>query len=186
MREHSFATLVTRDEGSCFATHLPLLLEAEGGESGRLVGHVARANPQWEHLRDQPEALAIFQGPHAYVSPSWYETELSVPTWNYTAVHAYGAARLIEGDAELLALLRKMVAVYEAGFEEPWPFALPEDYTRKLLRGIVGFEIRITRLEGKFKLGQNRPEGDRQGVIDNLKRSRDGQAPLVARLMAKH
>ena len=183
MRQHSFATLVTHEEAGPFASHLPLLIGGSNGPCGTLRGHMARANPQWRHFRDSGEVLAIFTGPHAYVSPSWYETELSVPTWNYAAVHAHGTPRLIEDLDAVLALLRETVAVYEGGFETPWPFALPEEFTRRLIQGIVAFEIEITRLEGKLKLNQNRPESDRTGVIAALSRSGRPDDLAVAALM---
>jgi len=182
MREHSFAILVTQDGEAPFATHLPLLLDEARGPLGALRGHVARANPQWRCFSDQ-EALAIFSGPHAYVSPAWYETELSVPTWNYVAVHAYGRVRLLEGEGELDGLLRDLVAEYEAGRPEPWADALPAEYRQGLMQGIVGFELEITRLEGKRKLSQNRSAADRAGVIEGLLGQGTQDATAVAQLM---
>src|SRR5579883_1304747 len=121
MRRFSFATLVTVQDGAPFATHVPVLLDADAGEQGALRAHLARANPQWRALAEGQEALVLFQGPHAYVSPAWYETHPSVPTWNYAVVHAYGKPRLLD-DAELFALLRASVAEYESGRETPWEF----------------------------------------------------------------
>ena len=167
IRQHPFGILVTRDAGSSFASHLPFLIEEDGG-LGVLRAHVARGNGQWRDLAEQSEVLVIFHGPHAYVSPSWYETKPSVPTWNYVAVHAYGAPRLLEGPETHERLLRDLVREFESGFESPWPFDLPADYTAGMIRAIVGFEIRITRLEGKLKLGQNRSPADRQGAAAGL------------------
>src|SRR5437868_132796 len=113
MRAHSFATLVTEQSGSLAATHLPLLLDAERGPNGTLIGHVARTNPQWHAFQPDREALAIFQGPHAYVSPAWYQAELAVPTWNYVAIHAYGTARLLDDPAAVHAYLGRLVDTYE-------------------------------------------------------------------------
>jgi len=144
---------------------------------------MARANRQWQDLRTQSEVLAIFHGPHAYISPPWYAAKLAVPTWNYVAVHAYGAPRLIEDDQEVLALLRRMVAEFEGGFEQPWPFDLPEEYTQSMLRGIVGFEVHLTRLEGKRKLGQNRSREDLEGVAAGLLATGDPMDAAVASLM---
>jgi transcriptional regulator len=127
--------------------------------------------------------LTIFQGPHAYVSPSWYETELSVPTWNYAVVHAYGTPRVIEDSAALYDILKAVVQMYEAPFEQPWPFALPEDYVDKMMRAIVGFSISITRLEGKYKLSQNRPPEDQQRVVEALHRQGDELSTDTAALM---
>ena len=173
MREYSFATLITQHEGVPFATHLPFILDAQRGPNGTLLAHMARANPQWHHFASGQEELVIFQGPHAYISPSWYELELSVPTWNYAVVHAYGLPRLIEDQVKLYNLLKSLIHTHEAHFEKPWPFNLPDDYLQKMMHGIVGFEIEITRLEGKFKMSQNRTESERENVIAALQESSD-------------
>src|SRR5258708_6497947 len=165
MREYSFATLVTQQEGMPFASHLPFLLDAGQGPYGTR------------------EVLVIFQGTHAYISPSWYEVELSVPTWNYTAVHAYGLPRLIEEQAALYDLLKTLIQTHEAHFEKPWPFQLPGEYLQKMMQGIVGFEIHITRLEGKFKLSQNRTASEREKVIAALQNCPDMPSAGVAELM---
>jgi transcriptional regulator len=165
IERHGFGTLVTVLDGAPFATHLPLLLDRE---RGLLLGHVARANPHWRALDGAAESLAIFQGPHGYVSPSWYVTGPAVPTWNYAAVHVYGAPRLLDDEARLLDLLRRLVDQYESGRPRPWTMDLPADYLKKMLHGIVGFEMPIGRVEGKFKLNQNRPAEDRRGVIGQL------------------
>jgi transcriptional regulator len=183
MREYSFATLITRHEGVPFATHLPFILDTQRGSNGTLLAHMARANPQWHDFNSEQEVLVIFQGPHAYVSPSWYEAQLSVPTWNYAVVHAYGISHLIEDDEELYELLKILIATHEVQFKNPWPFQLPHDYLQKMMRGIVGFEIEITRLEGKFKLSQNRTESERENVIGALQESSDTLA--VAELMSR-
>ena len=184
IKEHSFATLISQARGELMATHLPVLLDAEDGPLGTLRGHVARANPHWRAFREGVEALAIFQGPHTYVSPSWYETELTVPTWNYVAVHAYGRPRVIEDEAGLKAILLALVDTYESGFERPWSIQrLPEEFVQKMLKGIVGFEIPIARLEGKFKMNQNRTAGDRRGVIDALSNDGSEMSLSVAKLM---
>lgn len=184
MQRYSFATLVTVGDGEPFATHLPLLLDAVRGPYGTLRGHVARANPQWRQL-STGSPLVIFQGPHSYVSPSWYEAELAVPTWNYTAVHAYGTARLLEDADELMSLLRALTAIYEAPRPEPWQMDLPEEWLRNLARGIVGFELEITRLEGKWKLSQNRPEADREQVAAALSASKNAAERTTGRLMLR-
>ena len=184
MREYSFTTLVTQQDGIPLASHLPLLLDSERGTYGTLLGHMARANPQWRTFQEDQEALVIFQGPHAYISPSWYEAELAVPTWNYAVVHAYGVPRLIEDKTELYSLLQTLVHTYEAGFEKPWVFeTLPDAYVQKMMQGIVGFEILITRLEGKFKLNQNRPISDQARVATTLSEHQDDLSAGVAALM---
>jgi transcriptional regulator len=171
IREYSFATLITQHKGAPFATHLPFILDAQRGQNGSLLAHMAHANPQWHDFVSEQEVLVIFQGPHAYVSPSWYEVELSVPTWNYAVVHAYGIPRLFEDSEELYKLLKILIETHEAQFERPWPFQLPDEYLQKMIRGIVGFEIKITRLEGKFKMSQNRTESERENVLAALQES---------------
>lgn len=183
MREYSFATVVTQHDGAPFATHTPIVLAAEEGPSGTLYGHLARANPQWQAFEAGQEALVLFQGPHSYVSPSWYEVELSVPTWNYAAVHAYGTPRLVTEYAEFYQLLATLVRTYEGSFAKPWPFQLPDDYVRKMMQGIVGFSMPITRLEGKYKLSQNRSLTDQHTVAATLQQSRDPLSQDVGRLM---
>ncbi len=183
MRTYSFATLVTQQDGVPFASHLPFLLDTEHGPRGTLLAHMARANQQWQAFDSAQEVLVIFQGPHAYISPSWYEVELSVPTWNYTAVHAYGLPRLIEEQTSLYNLLKTLIHTHEARLENPWPFQLPADYIQKMMQSIIGFEIRITRLEGKFKLSQNRTATERNNVITALQASPDTLATGVAELM---
>src|SRR5207247_7760301 len=125
MRQHSFGLVVSQQAGRLEASHLPLLLDADRGPCGTLLGHMARANPQWRGFQADSELLVIFSGPHAYISPSWYETRLSVPTWNYAAVHAYGTPRLIEEPASLRRILVALVQTHEAPLDDPWPMDLP-------------------------------------------------------------
>jgi transcriptional regulator len=147
--------------GSAQATHLPLVVKDEG-EHGLLEGHFARANPHWKSLAGR-EALVVFHGPHSYVSPTLYAEELSVPTWNYIAVHAYGTLSMIDDDAGKEALLEALIETNEPAYSEQWR-RLPEGYRRTMLKGIIGFQIPISRIEGKFKLSQNRPEVDQNSV----------------------
>src|SRR5436190_4592061 len=167
IERYSFATLVSHAAGQMLASHLPLLLDRGSGASGTLVGHMARANLQWRDAAGQ-EVLAIFSGPHAYISPQWYEAKEVVPTWNYVAVHAYGCFELMNDEAELEALLARMVQTYEASQPRPWTFEEPVEFVQRMLRQIVGFRIPISRLEGKWKLNQNRPEGQREKVVAKL------------------
>lgn len=184
MREYSFATLITQQDGVPLASHLPFLLDVERGTYGTLLGHMACGNSQWRTFEENQEALVIFQGPHAYITPSWYEAELAVPTWNYAAVHAYGVPHLIEDKTELYSLLQTLVQTHEAGFEKPWAFeSLPDDYVQKMMQAIVGFEIPITRLEGKFKLNQNRSVSDQARVAAALSEHQDNLSAGVAALM---
>ena len=169
VREHPFATLVTTDgAGVPVATHLPLLLDADRGPNGVLLGHFAKGNEQVAALGIGRAAMAVFHGPHAYVSPRWYETSPAVPTWNYSAVHAYGVVRRIDDPAELRALLDRTAAAFEPAVGGWTADGLSEAYLRSMTAGIVGFVFEIERLEGKFKLSQNRPAADRAGVIANL------------------
>ena len=183
IRNYSFATLITDDGRTPFASHLPMLYHAENGGHGSLLAHVARANPQWQHFASGREALAIFHGPHSYISPSWYRAEVAVPTWNYAVVHAYGVPKIFNNHDRVVSLLRDTVTAYESAFERPWPGDLPNEYRDKMIQGIVAFEIPITRIEGKFKLGQNRSEADTQGVFDALSRSTDADSRALAKLM---
>ncbi len=183
MQQYNFATMVTQQAGAPFATHLPLTLETQAGPYGTLYGHVSRANAQWRDFETAAETLVIFQGPHSYVSPSWYEVELSVPTWNYAAVHAYGTPQLITDHETCYNVLDKLVRLHEAPFARPWQFQLPDDYVQKMMRGIVVFGMRITRLEGKFKLSQNRSQTDQEQVALMLQQSADPLSRDVGELM---
>jgi transcriptional regulator len=163
-----FATLVSPDAKDPVITHLPLLLDRSHGVYGTLIGHVARANPHWRTLQERPEALAVFHGPHAYVSPSWYGVQPSVPTWNYAVVHAGGHARMVHEPHALERITRQLVQKFESPRVEPWRMQLPEDFQQRMLGGIVGFEIEIAQLSGKFKLSQNRSLDDRRRVVTAL------------------
>jgi len=184
MRQHSFATLITQDATAPFASHLPVLIDSSVGEQGTLLSHMARANPQWRHFASGNEVLTIFQGPHSYISPSWYQTKLAVPTWNYSSVHAYGVPQIIEEQDRVAALLDKLVTTYEAPFAEPWSGDLPAEFRDRLIQGIVAFEIPITRIEGKFKLGQNRSPEDLQRAYAALSQSDNASSRDLARMMA--
>jgi len=185
IEQFSFATVVTHNNGSPFVSHVPMLFHPEQGPYGTLVSHMARANPQWQHFANGEEILVVFQGPHAYVSPSWYETLLAVPTWNYVAVHAYGAPQLIECETKLDALLQETILKYESTRPEPWKGDLPADFKSNLIKAIVGFEVPISRIEGKFKLGQNRPPEDRKGVYRALSASTLENDQQLAEIMAR-
>jgi transcriptional regulator len=185
IREHSFATLISQLDGQLFATHLPILLDASRGAAGTLVGHMARANPHWHaFVADSAESLAIFQGPHAYISPNWYRSEQAVPTWNYSAVHAYGTPLPLEDAGRVRALLDETVGTFEAGLPRQWTTArVAEEYISGLARGIVAFEMPIARLEGKRKLSQNRPADDILGAAAGLQANGDALGQVVARQM---
>ncbi len=185
IQENNFAILVTLQDGVPLATHLPLILDRERGPFGTLRGHMARANTQWRTFDETKEALAIFPGPHAYISPSWYvtEPETSVPTWNYAAIHAYCIPRIVHDEEVLYALLKDSVDTFEAGFAQPWTIQERGDFIRKKMRAIVGFELPITRLAGKLKLSQNRSTDDQERVIAKLQDSEDILSHATAKLM---
>ncbi len=183
MEQHSFATLISTNESEPVASHLPLLIDREIGPQGRLIGHMARANSHWQTAANQ-RVLAIFHGPHAYVSPGWLAAQNVVPTWNYVTVHAYGTLRLIEDRDRLHGLLQRTVSRYESNREQPWSMASPDaDFIEKLLAGIVGFEIDVDRLEGKWKLNQNHPPERREQIVRGLLETGRNDERQVAELM---
>ena len=181
MRRYSFATLVTGG-AEPFASHLPLLLDESRSRHGTLMGHFARPNPHWQCDHQGNGSLAIFHGPHAYVSPSWYPSAApAVPTWNYATVHAAGRLSVTEDAACVADLLERMVRVYEAGRPRPWANSLPAEVNEQLIASVVAFEMPIERLEGKFKLGQNRMREDQIGVIEGLEASGDPESLALSR-----
>jgi transcriptional regulator len=182
MQRYSFATLLTAAGQVPIATHLPLLVTAHDDEL-RIAGHMARANPQWHDLEAHP-VLVVFNGPHAYISPTHYEQERSVPTWNYVAVHATGRARLVTEPASVLGIMTATITQYEAGYQPQWD-RLPPAYQAGLLNGIVAFELTITELQGQQKLSQNKTAGERQRIRETLASSPDQHAREVAAYMAK-
>jgi transcriptional regulator len=172
MEEQPFASLITVGLSGLFASHIPMVLE-QNGANGRLKCHISRANPQWRDHTPSVEALAIFSGPHHYITPSWYpekeETGKVVPTWNYVVVHAYGHLKVMEDGEWLMAHLSKLTNIHEAGLPVPWKVGdAPADYIASMAKGIVGLEMEIKRIEGKWKLSQNRSEQDRSGVARGL------------------
>jgi transcriptional regulator len=182
MRAHAFATLACSGDDGLHVSHVPLLVDVDG-EAIRLRGHVARGNAQWHALENARDVTAIFHGPHAYVSPTWYVTHPSVPTWNYAVVHAHGKARLTD-EAELHAIVMELAAKYEAGNAPPWKMSeLPAAYASSMLSMITGFEIEVATLEGKFKLSQNRP-AEIGRVADRLDASGEGELASLMRLHA--
>ena len=177
IERHAFGTLVSSSpEGAMHVSHIPFEVRREDGKL-KLLGHLARGNPHWEALEGAREVIAIFEGPHAYVSPSWYAVHPSVPTWNYAVVHAHGRVRLMD-EAELHELVHELSAKYEAGRPKPWRMGdLPADYVSGMLKAIVGFELAVEKMEGKFKLSQNRKPEDHANVVAALEA--EGQSELV-------
>jgi transcriptional regulator len=182
MQEFSFATVVTQRDGEMTASHIPFLLDRSVEPYGVLRAHVAIGNQQLEDFRSGSQALVIFQGPHSYISPSWYVKAQNVPTWNYAVVHAYGAPKILDR-AAMIVLLKDLVGKHEGSFERPWDFDPDATWIQRLLPQIAGFEIKIERLQGKFKLNQNRTAADRDRVIETLSASEDPLQQAVAGLM---
>jgi transcriptional regulator len=179
MQRYSFASIITVMNDKPFATHLPFLVK-EDGDKLLLLSHFAKANPQSKEIFDKT-SLVIFTEPHAYISPSNYESEKAVPTWNYIAVHAYGKARMMQDD-EKPALLKHTIETFEAAYFQQWE-SLPEDYKSKMMNGIVAFEIEVTDLQAKKKLSQNRTEKEIENVIHSLEKSDDTNIRDIAEYM---
>ncbi len=191
IRVYPLGTLVTLTGTGLCANHIPFEVDPEPNPFGTLRGHVARANGVWRDYRSEVEALVSFQGPNAYISPSWYvskrETGKVVPTWNYAVVHAYGALSVIEDRLWLRSLVQRLTAQHEADREDPWKVSdAPPDYIDKQLAAIVGLEIRITRLVGKWKVSQNRPAQDQEGVLAALSNHCGEATAAMANLVRRH
>lgn len=184
LTENPFATLVTVDNGAAFANHFPLILRANDEPFGMLEGHMSRANPQWKHLAQNAQVVVIFQGPHAYISPSIGVGPQIVPTWNYVAIHVYGKVELVEDDREIIGILARSVAQFEQGTLKPWKMALPQDAMNRMVAQIVGFRIRIERFEPQFKLNQDRNRAERESVAAHLSRSASDNDRTLAHWMA--
>jgi transcriptional regulator len=183
MRANNFCLLVTGTGGALHGSHLPCLVEER--DAGLAIDlHMARANAQWREFFDD-EVMVVFLGPHAYVSPRWYERKPAVPTWNYAAVHAYGTVRLIEEREAKRAAQRKLVAAHDPQWLAAFD-ALPADYLRDMLDGIVNFEIAVTRLETRWKLSQNRGRREQELIVAELEKSADTGARVLAALTRKH
>ena len=191
MRNHPLATLVTLSADGLNANHIPLELDPEPTPFGTLRGHVARANPVWRDFNSDVEAMVIFQGANSYISPSWYatkkETGKVVPTWNYAVVHAYGALKIIEDTTWLRALIERLTNHHETEKETPWKVSdAPENYLNPLLKAIVGIEIPITKISGKWKVSQNQPYANRIGVVDGLRELKEEKAETIAAVIESH
>jgi transcriptional regulator len=187
MQAHGWALLVTTGEdGAPFCTHLPLLWQDDGSAHGSLIGHLARANPHWKLFARDAVSLAIFWGPHAYVSPTWYAPGPKVPTWNYVTVHAYGRLQVVEETHDVLDILAKLSATYEGTGPEAWGLdRLPPGNAEAQSKGIVAFRMPLERIEAKTKLSQNRDLEDRHRVIARLEASDSQDAQATARWMKK-
>lgn len=181
MRRYNFATLFTHRAGESFVTHLPFMVDPGRGERGTLVSHMARANPHWKAFEGAPPSVVVFMGPHAYISPAWYRDQETVPTWNYAVVHATGTPRLVMDGPGMRRIVTDLVENHEAPLGHPWDTS--QATVDDELPGIVGFEIPIDRLEGKFKMNQNRSREDQESVVRALEGSSDATEREIARWM---
>jgi len=186
MRANPFVILVSAGDDGPFASHVPVVIREDPSRDGedRLIvrGHVAKANPHWRDLEQQPQCLTIFHGPHSYISPSLYTNRESVPTWNYGAVHLYGNARVFSSPDAMLGVLHDLMGIFEPAYAEQWASLSPE-YRERMLSHIVAFEITATKLEAKFKLGQNRAREEQSNMIAALDKAEDTVVSGVARMM---
>ncbi len=188
MRSHPFGSLVTLGSSELIANHIPFLVDATPGPFGVLRGHVAKANPVWKEFSTTMESIVIFQGPEHYISPSWYPSKLEhgkvVPTWNYAVVHAYGFPKAIEDPNWLLNLVNDLTDLNEASQGSEWKVSdAPSDFVDKLIRAIVGIEIPIAKINGKWKMSQNLKQADRQGVVEKLESQNKYESDIMAELV---
>ena len=189
IRTHPLGLLISAGPSGLLANSIPFIIVADASERGTLRCHMSRANPQWQELRAVDECLVVFQGPQDYVTPSWYETKREtgkvVPTWNYATVHAWGRPQVIEDDGWLRQQIDALTRSREDARAQPWHVAdAPADYVSAQIKGIIGVEIPIARIEGKWKMSQNRPEADRRGVIDGF-RAQGPTSAAIADLIAE-
>lgn len=170
IEKFNFATIIGHDEGEMTVSHVPIMLDCGKGQYGTLIWHLANLNPQATLLKSNKNVLCIFHGPHAYISPHWYKTAPNVPTWNYAVVHAHGIPHAIT-ESELEEDLLKLVAQHESIVNKNNPYVVPDDLKFQLMQHITGFRMEITRIEGKFKLGQNRAPEDQENMLQELHKS---------------
>lgn len=179
LKQNAFATLISHSKTEPVASHLPLLVEMQDNQL-HVRGHFARANEHWLQLRHHPESLIIFQGPHSYISPTYYKGA-GVPTWNYVAVHAYGSATITEDNQDIITIIEQLTETNESAKADSWQSNYPEN----MLKAIVGFDIKVDRLQAKYKLSQNKSQDDQQGVIEQLSSLNDENSRAIAELMKK-
>jgi transcriptional regulator len=183
IEKYNFATLITNSNKGLVASHIPLLLDRSRGSFGTLIGHFARANPHFKSFQKGEDILCIFYGPHTYISAAWYVEEIDVPTWNYTVVHARGRAKIFEDNKDLERIVQATVKFHERNRTPPWTFKMPDNEKTSLMKAIVGFEIKIKEIEGKFKLSQNRTQKDRLGVMAGLSSQQDENSQAILAMM---
>lgn len=183
IRENNFGILFSNNQNFPEATHLPFMLNKNLGENGTLIAHFAKANKHWKRISEQQEMLVIFNGPHSYISPSWYENRVTVPTWNYAAVHVYGKPKVIHERNQLLQMVTDLTNFHENQIKSNWSLEEGESIIETELKAIVGIEIEISRIEGKFKFNQNRSIDDQARVLENLD---DSICPGVRSIMQEN
>lgn len=183
IEKHSFGILFSQHGEQAEATHLPFLVDRDRGEHGFLIAHFAKANKHWRRIESDKEVLIIFQGPHTYISPSWYKNRNTVPTWNYATVHVYGKVTITEDPTKLTEMVTRLTHYHESQVNSDWDLEEGRSVFEKELKGIVGFELEITSMEGKFKFNQNRSEDDQREVIDHLD---EDTAPGVKEIMKRN
>lgn len=186
IEQNSLATVLSFPQQSTpFINHLPIVFSGEQGKEEILLGHMSRKNPQWMHFKENPNCTMIFHGPHAYITPSWYNSGRDVPTWNYAVVHVHGTIELRESYEDQIATLSRLTEVFETPREKPWQFELPADLNSKqtLTAAIISFKFRIEKVDAKFKLAQTRPTEDRRGVIEGLMQTNTDMARAMGKMM---
>lgn len=183
IERYNFATLFSQHDGTPFATHLPFMLDKSRGEQGTLIAHFARANAHWKMLNEKAEVLIVFQGAHSYISPAWYENQVTVPTWNYAVIHAYGKPALIHDTQRLRGMVENLVVQHES---YGWDVRQADPIMDAQLQAIVGLEIPIARIEGKYKFNQNRTKADQQRVINALENASDPLQRETADIMRRN
>jgi transcriptional regulator len=184
VKNNPFGMLITEHEGSPCISHLPFLIESNTGSYGKLIGHMARDNSQWKSLTETESVIVVFNGAHGYVSPTLYSTP-GVPTWNYAVVHLHGKPTVIEDSAGVENILKKLTTRFESNKPDPWKLSFPMEKS-KLLQMIVGFEVEIQKIEGKFKLSQNRKPQEQQNIINELGKSNHNGDVELSKLMASY
>lgn len=181
IRENSFGILFSQYDGELFATHLPFVIKTDENGEYYLISHFAKANSHWEFIRDR--VLVVFPGPHSYISAAWYQEENTVPTWNYIAVHVYGDFIRVDDRKELIKIIEDTIDYFESPSENPWKTDLSNEFNSRLLDAVVGFKIKMNRIEGKWKLSQNHSVERRKRVIEGLRKTNNAEARKIADLM---
>ncbi len=182
IKGNGFGILFSGNGPEPVASHLPFILDESAGEQGILLSHMAGANRQWRHA-DGQQVLTVFQGPHTYVSPTWYQDPETVPTWNYVAVHVYGILKVVQDQERIQNILARITDYYEASLPQPWQAEFTSEYAQQMVKRIVAFEIEIDKMQGKWKLNQNHPEERRRRVVDVLKTMPDDNSRGIVTLM---